>query len=188
MGDDAVGRGAFRGRHLPFVRGGLHQHHARGGATLADVVLTGADAAAAASREIAPGAFACDTLTRRRIFGGDLRPVAFELFGDELGEAGEGTLPHLRACDTNYGRVVGTDHHPDVDFGRAVGGANYGRSTERKIEAECEAGAGGSRADHEAAAIEFGHDVLVHGIPLKRSRRSGSPRGPAGRSRNGRYW
>ena len=47
---------------------------------------------------------------------------------------------------------------------------------------------GGSRADHETAAGELGHDVLVHGIPLRRSLRRGLPRGPAGRSRNGRYW
>src|SRR6185369_5112130 len=106
LGDDAVGGGAFRGRYLPFVRGGLHQHHARGGAALADIFLAGADAAAAAGREIAPGALACDTLTRRRILGDDLRPVAFELFGDELGEAGEGALTHFRAGDANHGGVV----------------------------------------------------------------------------------
>ena len=182
VGDDAVGGGAFRGRHLPFVRGGLHQHHARGGAALADVVLAGADAAAAAGREIAPGALACDTLSGGRIFGDDLRPVAFELFGDQLGEAGEGALTHF------HGGVIGADHHPDIDFGRAIGGADDCRSAEGNIEADGETGAGGSRADHEAAASELGHDVLVHGIPLKRSLRRGSPRGPAERSRNGRCW
>ena len=188
MGDDAVGRGAFRGRHLPLVRGRLDQHHPRGGAALADIFLAGANAAAAAGREIAPGALACDTLSGGRILGDDLRPVAFELFGDELGEAGEGALAHLRAGNANHGRVVGADHHPDIDFGRAVGGANHGRSAEGNIEADREAGAGGSRADHEAAASEFGRDVLVHGVPLKRSLRRGLPRGPAGRSRIGRYW
>ena len=188
VGDDAVGGGAFRGRHLPFVGGRLDQHHARGGAALADILLAGANAAAAAGREIAPGALACDTLSGGRILGDDLRPVAFELFGHELGEAGEGALTHFRAGDANHGGVVGADHHPDIDLGRAVGGADHGRSAKGKIEADSEAGAGGSRSDHETAAGELGHDVLVHGIPLRRSLRRGLPRGPAGRSRNGRYW
>ena len=123
----------------------------------------GADAAAAAGREIAPGALARDALAGRRIFGRDLRPVAFELFGDELGKAGEGALAHLRAGDADDDGVVGPDHDPGVDFGRAVGGADHGRSAEGKIEAERKAAAGGGGADDEGAAIEFGHDVLVHG-------------------------
>ena len=188
MGNDAVGGGAFRGRHLPFVGGGLHQHHARGGAALADVILAGANAAAAAGREIAPGALACDTLTRRRILSDDLRPVAFEFFGDELGKPGEGALSHFRARDANHGGVVRADHHPDIDLGRAVGRADYGRSAKGNIEADRKTGAGGSRADHETAASEFRHDVLVHGIAFKRSQRRELPREPAGRFRNGRYW
>ena len=47
---------------------------------------------------------------------------------------------------------------------------------------------GGSRSDHEGAAIELGYDVLVHDISLKRSQRREWPREPAGRFRIGRYW
>ena len=165
MRDDAVGGGAFRGRHLPFIGRGLDQHHARGGAALADIFLRGADAAAAAGREIAPGALAGDALAGRRIFGRDLRPVAFEFFGDELGEAGERALAHLRARDADHDGVVGPDHDPGVDFRRAVGGADHGRAAEGNVEAEREAGADGGGADHEGAAVESGRDVLVHGRP-----------------------
>ncbi len=186
MGDDAVGGGAFGDRHLPFVGGGLHQHHARGGAALADIFLAGADAAAAAGGEIAPGALAGDALAGGRIFGRDFRPVAFEFFGDQLGEAGEGTLAHFRARDADHHGVVGADHHPGVDLGRTVGGAHHGRAAEGKIEAEREAGAGSGGADDKGTAIQFGH--MVHGGPLKRSQRRESLHAPAGRCRNGRYW
>ena len=42
----------------------------------------------------------------------DLLPVAFELLGDELGEAGERALPHLRARDADHAGVVGLDRRP----------------------------------------------------------------------------
>ena len=74
--------------------------------------------------EIAPDALARDVLAGRRVFGRDLRPVAFEFLGDELGEAGERALAHLRARDADHDGVVGPDHDPGVDFGRAVGGAD----------------------------------------------------------------
>src|SRR4030081_27023 len=46
VGGDAVGGRASRRRRVPFVGHRLHQHHARGGAALADVVLRGSNAAA----------------------------------------------------------------------------------------------------------------------------------------------
>ena len=58
--------------------------------------------------------------------------------------------------------------------------------TEGNVEAEREAGADSGGADHEGAAVELRH--MIHGCPLKRSRRRGSLRAPAGRCRNGRYW
>ena len=44
--------------------------------------------------------------------GRDLVPVALELFGDELGEAGERALPHLGARDADHAGVVGLDRRP----------------------------------------------------------------------------
>src|SRR6266851_4469651 len=92
--------------------------------------------AAAWGEKVAPYALAGHALAGRRIFGGDFRPVAFQFFGDELGEAGEGSLTHFRARDANDDGIVGPDHHPGVDLGRAVGGAHHGRATEGNIEAE----------------------------------------------------
>ena len=169
VGDDAVGGGAFRRRHLPFIGRGLDQHDARGRATLADVFLGGADAATAAGREIAPDALAGNALSRRRVFGGDLRPVAFEFFGDQLREAGQRPLAHFRSGDADDDGVVGLDHDPGVDFGRAIGGAHHGRAAKGNIEAEREAGADSGGADHKSAAVEGGH--MIHDHLLKRSRR-----------------
>ena len=186
VGDDAVGGGAFRSRHLPFIRSRLDQHHARGGAALADIFLRGSDAPAAAGRKVAPGALARDALTGRRIFGGDFRPVAFEFFGDQLGKAGQRTLAHFRSRDANNDGVVGPDHDPGVDFRRTVGGAHHGGAAEGNVEAERKAGTDGGGADDKGAAVECGH--MVHGCLLKRSRRRELPRAPAGRCRSGKYW
>ena len=61
----------------------------------------------------------------RRIFGRDLRPVALQLFGDELGEAGQRALAHFGAGDADDDGVVGPDHDPDADLRRAVRGADH---------------------------------------------------------------
>src|SRR5207237_1274364 len=100
--DRALRHGAFGRRHLPFVGRRLDQHDARSRTALAHIVLRGADAAAATGAEVAPYAVARDVLSWRRIFGRDLRPIAFELFGDELREAGERALAHLGAGDAHH--------------------------------------------------------------------------------------
>src|SRR6185369_6463039 len=116
--------------------------------------------------EIAPGALAGDALARRRIFGGDLRPVAFELFGDQLRQPGERALAHFRPRDADDDGVVGPDHDPGIDFRRAVGGAHDRGAAEGKIEAECEAGAGRGGADDKGATADARcSNVLVHGWP-----------------------
>ena len=48
---------------------------------------------------------------------GDLLPVALELLGDELREAGVRALSHLRAHDADHARVVGLDDDPRVELG-----------------------------------------------------------------------
>src|SRR5262249_19031980 len=119
----------------------------------------------AAGREIAPGALARNALAGGGEFGDDLGPVAFEFLGNKLGEAGERTLAHLGACDADHHGVVGPDHDPGVDFGRAVGGADDRCSTEGNVEPEREPGADRGGADDEGAAVEPGRNVLVHGLP-----------------------
>ena len=160
--DHAVRGGALGRRHLPFVGGRLDQHHARGRAALAHIFLRIADAAAAAGDEIAPDAVAREVLARRRKFGRDFGPVAFELFGDELGEAGQRALAHLGAGDADDDGVVGLDHDPGVDFRRAVRGASALSAAERKIEAEREPAADSGGADDEGAAIRC-CGIGVHG-------------------------
>src|SRR5262249_50467023 len=159
IGDAALGR-----LHLPFVGGGLDQHFARRRAALADVFMRLADAAAAAGREVAPRALARDALAGRRIFGRDLRPVALELFSDELGEAGQRALAHLRAGDADHYRLVGADHHPGGDFGAGIRSLRGG-GAERKLEAEREAATSGSSAGDERAAIDLCDDLghVIHG-------------------------
>src|SRR5262249_15561763 len=95
--------------------------------------------------------------------GDDLRPVAFELFGDELGEAGESALTHFRPRDADHHGVVGTDHDPDIDFGRTIRRADDGRSSEREIEAEREPGADCGGADDKGTAVHLRGNMLVHG-------------------------
>ncbi len=63
---------------------------------------------------------------------------AFEFFGNQLRETGERALAHFGTRDADHHGVVRLDHHPGIDFGRAVGGAHVG--TERKFEAECKPG------------------------------------------------
>src|SRR6202046_1217220 len=109
MRNDAVGGGAFRRRYLPFVSRGLDQHDPGGAAALADVLLRGSDAAAAAGRKFAPDPFASDVLARGRIFGGNFRPVAFELFGNELRKTRERTLTHFGARDPDHDGIIGLD-------------------------------------------------------------------------------
>ena len=61
-------------------------------------------------------------LAGRDLLGRHLLPVALELLGDELGEAGERALAHLGARDADHAGVVGLDRDPDVDLGAGIGG------------------------------------------------------------------
>ena len=159
--EHAVGRRHLGDRDLPFVGRGLLEHLARRGAALPHVQVRGADATAAAGREVAPYPLAGDALAGRRIFPGDFRPVGFELLGDQLGETGERALAHLGAGDADDDGVVRADHHPGIDFRRAVLREDDLRAAERNVEADGEPAAGGGCADDEGAAIYFWH--VVHG-------------------------
>ena len=69
----------------------------------------------------------------------DLVPVAVEFFGDELAEAGERALAHLRAHDADDDGVVGLDHHPGAELGRGCALRARGLRAERQLESDCEA-------------------------------------------------
>src|SRR4029453_10683162 len=80
------------------------------------ILVRSADAAAAAGRHVAPDAVAGEVLARRRILPLHLFPVALELLADELGEAGERALAHLRAGDADDHVLVGLDDDPGADL------------------------------------------------------------------------
>src|SRR5215472_2478453 len=169
VGDDAVSDRQFADRHLPLHGRGLQQHHARGGAAAANVVLRGPDTAAAAGRHLAPDALAGEVLPRRDLFRLYLVPIALELFGDELDEPRDRALSHLRARDTDHAGVVGFDENPRIDLGAFSGALrNGGTEARRQIESECEPTARGGGADDERPARKlrgFAADRLFHGRP-----------------------
>ncbi len=199
--DDAVRHGHLADRHLPLVGRGLQQHDARRRSAPAHVVLRDADAARAAGAHLAPGALAGEIARRADALGLHLLPVAFELFGDQLGEPGERALAHLGTRDADHAAVVRLDRDPDVDFRCAVLRQRF--ADERRLEAEREpAGRERRGADDEFAAGEtlaVSKDHLFHGCLLTtgawRGRRRGYYPPPdgrlrecAGRCRIGRYW
>src|SRR5262249_39626215 len=140
-----------------------------GGAAAADIVLRGADTAASAGRHLTPDAFAGEVLPGRDLFRLHLVPIALELFGDELDEARNRTLSHLRARDTNHAGVVGFDDDPGIDLGTVIGALRRGGiDARRQIESECEPTARGGGADNERAARKlrgFAADRRFHGRP-----------------------
>src|SRR5262249_55426797 len=174
--------------NFPPIGGGLDQHLAGHRAAFAHIVLRLADAAASGAVVIAPYAFSGDVLAGRGIFGRDLRPVAFELLGDELSEPGERALTHLGAGDANDHCVVRADHHPGIDLRRTVLRANDLRAAERKVEPERQPATHRGRAHHEAAAIDLRY--VIHGcLPLHAlAAAAWIAARTADRCRNGRYW
>jgi hypothetical protein len=165
VGDNTVSDRQLANRHLPLLGRGLQQHHARGGATAADIILRDADTAASAGRHLAPDAFAGEVLSRRDLFRLYFVPIALELFGDELDETRNRALSHLRARDADHAGVVGFDEDPGIDLGTAIGAL---RDAGGQIESEGEPAARGGGADNERAARKlrgFAADHRFHGMP-----------------------
>ena len=167
MRDHTIARAALGGGNLPLVRRCLDQHQARCRATLSHVFIGFADAAAAGGAEIAPYTIAGEVLAGGGVLRGDLRPVAVEFLGDELGETGHRTLAHFRARDADHDRVIRADYDPCVDFGQVIGGARDIGSAEWKLQAKREPATCGSGGDKKGAASHLGnvvHDRLLHAL------------------------
>ena len=168
MGHDAIGRGAFPGRHAPLIGRRLHQHHARRSATLADVFVALPDAARAAGREIAPDPVAGQILPRRRVFRGHLRPIGVQLLGHQLRKAGQRALTHFRTGDADDDGIIRLDHNPGIDL-RHRGRAGLGGGT-RHPDPKGE-GPGGGRDGEEPTTGKLADSVHWNALPLQ-------PRGP----------
>src|SRR4029079_2891090 len=69
MRDDAVGDRELAGRNIPLRSCGLQQHDTRRRPSASNIVLRGADAAAAAGTHLAPCAFAGEIAARRDALG-----------------------------------------------------------------------------------------------------------------------
>ena len=113
-------------------------------------------------------------------------PVALELLGDELGEAGQRALAHLGAGDADHHLVVGMDHHPGVELlhlGR-LRPTPKGRRSRARSRRRRRWRWRGSRDGRETGEVW----IVMMRLPLMPWPRRGSPRAPAGRCRSGRCW
>ncbi len=133
----------------------MKQHQACCSASTPNIILRRAYPAAAARAHFAPGPLAREITARRDAFGRHLIPVTLQFLRNELCNAGECALPHLRARDADHAGVVGLDRDPDVDFGRRA--LRLHRvDAERHVQSEGQTAArDGCRADDELAAREF---------------------------------
>ena len=116
--DLAVGRFAFARRHVPALRRRCDQPHARAGAGLQQHLPRRAHAAAAGGDHVAIDAVLAQIARRRGIFDLHLRPVAFQLFGDDHRQRGDGALPHLVMRRADQNAAVRIDREEGVDLVR----------------------------------------------------------------------
>ena len=147
MADKAFPRIALRDRNTPLISRGLDKHDTRSRAPFADIILRIADATRSGGLIIAPDAIAFQVFTGCWIIGRDLFPIALQLFGDELGQSGQGALPHLNTGHTYHNRIIRFDDDPGIEFWRLRLGC--GAIEPRNIKAEREAGGRGHRAGKE---------------------------------------
>ena len=163
MCDHAVRCAAFRCGDFPLVGGSRNQHGARGRAGLAYILVRFADGAASGRKLTAPHTVAREVLAGSWKFGRDLRPVAFQLLGHELGKARHRALPHLGAGDADHNAVVRLDHDPGRDLRGALRRTDD-VGAEREVHAEGEPPAQRGRTYDEGAPIDLwnvGHGCLL---------------------------
>ena len=77
-------------------------------------------------------------LPGRNLLGRHLLPIAFELFGDQLGKSGQRALTHFRSCDAHHASIVRLDRNPNIDLGAVIGCGGFRPEAEREMQSECE--------------------------------------------------
>jgi len=124
--DDAVGGRALGGGHLPLVRGGLDQHHARRRLRLC--ARTSFDWR---TPRLPPVENSPQARLRATLWPGVGYSIS-TLFQSQssssamsCAKAGDRALAHLGAHRADKGGVVRADRNPDGDFGRSVGRAHH---------------------------------------------------------------
>jgi hypothetical protein len=102
------------------------------------------------------------------VFDLDLRPVAFEFFGDDHRQRGDGALPHLLVRRADEDAAVRADGEERVDLVRRIVGPPGLRTDTRgvgktgKRNTDGEAAGGGRRSDDELAAGDGRfHDLVL---------------------------
>src|SRR5262249_44702013 len=119
--DDAAILGpALLRRYLPLPGGSVDEHFARGGASLAHVILGIAHRAAAVGVHVAVDAVALEVDGGLDDLNLHFAPIAFELFREHHGNGGVTPLPHLRARVAQDDAVVRMNDDPRVDFGSVL--------------------------------------------------------------------
>ena len=142
----AVLRAAHRGIHAPYLRRRLHEHFARRGAGAAQRIEGGPHARAAEHAlhgsvlAVHPGKLRADLL-----------PVAFQFLGEEHGERGDGSLPHLRLVNEKRHDIV----RAHVDEGIELGGCGRRGFLGAELKTDQHAAGGGSARPQESAAADI---------------------------------
>ncbi len=97
--------------HCPLLGRGLHQHLPRRRSRAPQRIVGRANARAAED-----ALHAAVLPAHRRELGADLRPVALQFLGQQLGQGGHGPLPHLRLVDEQCDHVVRAHVHERVQL------------------------------------------------------------------------
>ncbi len=161
VGHDAVFGPALAGINAQALGSRPDQHLAAGGTALPHILVAAANAAAAAGGEIAPDPVPGQVFPRGRIFRLDLRPVALQLFGDQLGKACERALAHFGTRNTDHHSIVRVNECPGRDLAGVTGqgrvgvegGAVSGAAAQAHANGKAPSGLGS--AEHEAAAADL---------------------------------
>ena len=196
--DLAVGRLAFGFRHVPALRRRRNQPHTRAGAGLQQHSPRRAHAAAAGGDHVAIDHVFAQVTRGRGVFDPHLRPVAFQLFGDDHRQRGDGALPHLVVRRAEQNAAVRIDDKKGVDL-RSASQSPGRRAARPMLAASASRGNATAMTRPPAAEVEATtnwrrvRDVIWFMVasPLTSSsgpRRDGWRGGRGHKCRSGRYW
>ncbi len=199
VGNHPLGNGALTGGHLPLPGGSFSQHHTGSGAALTQILMGATNRRRAGSELTPPDIVALAVPARLDQFEVHLVPVAFQILGHQLRQAGQRALAHFLTGDADQHRLIGLNHHPGVHLGRL--GLRQCGLTEGHGKTEYE-GTGCSATTFEKppagqvdAAVSGRLSFrLVHwnlrpsGWTPCAGRHALRPPAPSGKSRSGRCW